>query len=328
MKRISIIVPNGQSVLSSIIGPFKVFSEANRYLVEVLGKEAFFSIQLVGLGKDQPLYGGAFSVNPQAHIQDVKKTDMVIIPAIFGDFAQEIENNSPYIPWIKEQYRNGAEVASLCMGAFILASTGLLKGQKCTTHWFGIEPFKVMFPDVEVVGEKIITESNGLYSSGGAYSFLNLILYIVEKYCGREVALHCAKFFEIEIDRFSQSHFSIFKGQKVHNDEAVLQTQGYIEHHFKKKISVDELAEMCNVSRRSFIRRFKAATDNTPIEYVQRVRIEAAKKLLESSNENVNEVMFEVGYSDAKTFRNLFKKMVGLSPVQYRSKYNRMHAVA
>jgi transcriptional regulator GlxA family with amidase domain len=180
-----------------------------------------------------------------------------------------------------------------------------------------------MFPDVNLVSEKIITDEQGIYSSGGANSFLNLILYLIEKYAGREMAVLSSKVFEIEIERETQSPFIIFGGQKDHDDESILRAQAFIENNFQEKISVEQLASMLAISRRNLERRFKKATSNTAAEYMQRVKIEAAKQSLESSRENVNEVMYKVGYNDTKAFRNTFKRITGLSPMEYRNKYNR-----
>jgi transcriptional regulator GlxA family with amidase domain len=180
-----------------------------------------------------------------------------------------------------------------------------------------------MYPEVDLVAEKIITDEQGVYSSGGAYSYLNLIVYLIEKYAGRDVAICCAKVFAIEIDRSSQSPFTMFKGQKEHADDSIRKAQEYIEHNFQEKITVEEIASMLALGRRNLERRFKKATANSIMEYIQRVKIEAAKLSLESSRENVNEVMYKVGYADRKAFRTTFKKITGLSPVQYRNKYNR-----
>ncbi len=231
--------------------------------------------------------------------------------------------NKDALPWITDQYKHGAEVASLCVGAFLLASTGLLNGKKCSTHWAYYNEFKERFPEVEVVDGGVITEENGIYSSGGANSLWNLLLYILEKYSDRDTAIMASKYFAIDIDRESQAAFMMFKGQKDHNDKEIKQAQEYIEEHYQDKITVDELAEMVAVSRRSFERRFKQATDNTVIEYLQRVKVEAAKRSFESTRKNITEVMFDVGYSDTKAFRNVFKKITGLTPIEYRNKYNK-----
>jgi transcriptional regulator GlxA family with amidase domain len=322
MKHISILIPKGEAVMGSIEGPHKVFNQVNEFLTG-MGKPPLFDVKLVGLSKESHTYENVFTVTPHLTLQDVKETDLILIPALKGDLANAVQINHGFIPWIANHYKAGSEVASLCLGAFLLASTGLLKGKKCATHWIAANDFKKMFPDVNLVAEKIITDENGIYCSGGAYSFLNLILYLVEKYAGRSMAVLCSKVFEIEIERGSQSPFIIFNGQKEHEDEPIKKAQAFIENNFQKKITVDELASMLALSRRNLERRFKKATSNTTVEYIQRVKIEAAKISLESSRENINEVMYKVGYTDSKAFRTTFKKITGISPLQYRSKYNK-----
>lgn len=319
MKHVSIMVPQGEVILSSIVGSFKAFRSANVYL-EKTGKQPVYDVHLVGLGGETRLYDDLFSIHPDRTLQDVTKTDIIIIPALQ---PQSLGLNTAFIPWITEQYKKGAEIASLCVGAFTLAATGLMKGRRCTTHWMAADSFRQMYPDVILVPEKIITDERGIFTSGGAYSFLNLILYIIEKHCGREVAIYLSKLLEVEIERDSQSPYNIFMGQKGHGDEPIKKAQEYIEHNIGKKISVEQLAGQFLISKRNFERRFKKATANTPVEYLQRVKIEAAKKSLETGRENINEVMYAVGYSDSKAFRTVFRKITGMSPLDYRRKYSR-----
>jgi transcriptional regulator GlxA family with amidase domain len=321
MKHVSIIVPH-EAVLVSIEDPRYMFTAANEFL-DSAGKPALFEVQLVGLTKEVRLNKGLVTVHPDALIQDVKKTDLIFIPALFGDMKIALEKNKEFIPWIIEHYKAGAEVASLCIGAFLLASTGLLNGKKCSTHWRSANEFRDMFPEVDLVDGTIITEEKGIYSSGGANSYWNLLLYLLEKYADRETAITAAKVFAIEIDRKSQSPFIMFKGQTKHNDESVRKAQEFIENNFQDKTTVDQLADMLALGKRSLERRFKKATSNTIIEYIQRVKVEAAKKSFETSRKNINEVMFEVGYSDTKAFRTTFKKITGLSPVEYKNKYSK-----
>jgi transcriptional regulator GlxA family with amidase domain len=327
MKHISILVPNGDVALSCIEGSFTIFNKVNDFLKE-MGRPPLFNVKLIGLKNEAKVYHKLFSVIPDATIDQTDKTDLIIIPAVNGDMKKVIEANKDFFPWINRQHQGGAEVASLCVGTFLLASTGLLDGKKCSTHWIAANDFRKMFPDIELVSEKIITDEQGIYSSGGANSFLNLILYLVEKHAGREVAVWCSKVYEIEIERNTQNPFIIFNGQKEHDDELIRKAQEFIEHNFQEKITVDQLASMFALSRRNLERRFKKATANTTVEYLQRVKIEAAKISLESSRENVNEVMYKVGYTDTKAFRNTFKRYTGLSPVEYRNKYNRELAPA
>ncbi|MFA6439375.1 MAG: helix-turn-helix domain-containing protein [Bacteriovoracaceae bacterium] len=325
MKTISILVPNGAAVLGCIEGAFKIFNIANMFLEEN-GKLPMFKVLLVGLNTEPRIYDKLFTVKPNLAFSDVAKTDLIIIPPVNGTMKDVISINKEFFPWINKQYLEGADVASLCVGTFLLASTGLLKGKKCSTHWIAEHDFRKMFPDVNLVSDKIITDEQGVYSSGGANSFWNLLLYLVEKYTDRTMAVRIAKYYELEIDRNSQSSFIMFKGQKDHEDVQIKKAQEYIEQHFNEKITVDQLSSMLAIGRRNLERRFKKATSNTVVEYIQRVKIEAAKMSLESSRENVNEVMYKVGYSDTKAFRTTFKKITGLSPVQYRNKYN--HQIA
>ena len=321
MKHISILVPEG-AILGSLEGSRQLLTQVNEFF-RFKGADPIFNVQLVGLKRETKLCGGLFTANAQMLIDDVKKTDLIIIPALDGDINKAIENNKDFIPWIVKQYNSGAEVASLCLGAFLLASTGLLNGKKCATHWMAENNFRKMFPEVNLVTEKVITDEQGLYSSGGAFSYVNLILYLIEKFAGRDIAILAAKVFAIEIEREDQLSFIIFQGQKDHDDEQIKKAQEFIESNFQEKITVDQLASMFAIGRRNLERRFKKATSNTVVEYIQRVKMEAAKMNLESSRENVNEVMYKVGYTDTKAFRNTFKRITGLSPVQYRSKYNR-----
>lgn len=320
MKHISILVPEG-ALLGNVEGPRQLFSCVNDFLA-TQARDPIFTVQLVGISSRTSLNDGLYTIKPDRHISEVGSTDLIIIPAVDGNLRHAVERNRAYVPWIVKQYKNGAEVASLCVGAFLLASTGLLDGRKCATHWMFADEFRSMYPDVDLVVEKIITDENGLYSSGGAFSYLNLILYLIEKYASRDLAIACAKVFQIDIDRNSQSPFIIFKGQKDHEDESVRKAQEFIEKNFQEKITVDQLASMLALGRRNLERRFKKATSNTVVEYIQRVKIEAAKMSLETSRENVNEVMYKVGYTDTKAFRTTFKKITGMSPLQYRVKYS------
>ena len=319
MKTVSIFVPES-SVMEAVADPRYMFTAANQFL-QAAGKAPLFNVQLVALTKEVRLHGGVFSVHADKLISEVNQTDLIIIPALFGDMKTAVEVNQEAIPWIIEQHNKGAEVASLCVGAFLLASTGLLKDKKCSTHWAYYNEFRETFPDVEIMYGSIITEEKGIYSSGGANSYWNLLLYILEKYTDRDTAILASKYFAIDIDRSSQSSFAIFNGQKDHNDEAVKLAQQYLEENFQEKISVDDVANHVAVSRRSFERRFKQSTGNTVLEYLQRIKIEAAKRSFESSRKNINEVMFDVGYTDTKAFRSVFKKITGLTPIEYRNKY-------
>lgn len=310
------------SVMQAIADPQYLFTAVNQFL-QVSGKSPLFDVKLVGAKKEVRLNNGAYSVHTDLQLKDAERPDLVFVPALFGDMKSAVEKNQAMVPWIVEQYGKGAEVASLCVGAFLLASTGLLDGKKCSTHWGFSGEFSEMFPEVEVVEGNIVTEENRIYSSGGANSYWNLLLHLVEKYTDRETAILASKYFAIDIDRSSQAAFAMFKGQKKHNDAEIKKAQEYIEANFHDKLSIDQLADMVSVGKRSFERRFKKATGNTVVEYIQRVKVEAAKRSFETSRKNIAEVMYDVGYTDTKAFRDVFKKITGLTPIEYRNKYNK-----
>lgn len=322
MKNIVILVPES-SVMQAIADPSYMFTAVNQFL-QSKGQEPLFRVQLVGRSREVRLNNGMFSVHTDRLLDEVDQADLIFIPALFGDMQSAIDQNREAIPWIVEQYHKGAEVASLCVGAFLLASTGLLDGKQCSTHWAFANEFREMFPNVELKDGSVITEEHHIYSSGGAQSYWNLLLYLVEKYTDRETAILASKFFAVDIDRDSQSAFMVFQGQKNHVDEDIKKAQEYIEVNYQDKIGVEELADRFAIGRRSFERRFKKATNNTIVEYLQRVRIEAAKRRFESSRKSINEVMYDVGYTDTKAFRDVFKKITGLTPVEYRNKFSKM----
>jgi transcriptional regulator GlxA family with amidase domain len=320
MKQVTIIAPQGKANLSSIAGSFEILTSANAHWRR-MGNKPMMEICIAGFVTELKLDAGFFSIHP-ADITEIKKTDLLIIPSVSYD-DNLIKENGALISWIREQYKNGAEIATMCSGAFLLAATGLLEGKTCSTHWNLADKFRRLFPNIDLKADKLITAEKGIYTNGGAYSFLNLILFLVEKYFDRPTAIYCSKIFQIDMDRTSQSPFFIFQTQKNHGDEMICQAQTYIEENLSEKISFEELASKLATSRRNFDRRFIKATGNTPVEYLQRVKVEVAKNTLEKGRKSVFEVMDEVGYADDKAFREVFRKITGMSPLEYKAKYNK-----
>ena len=317
--QISVFVPQ-YGTIEGITPAFRTFHTANEFLT-TFGKKAIFEVEYVGLTEYVPANNGEYTIRTNRLLQDVGNTDLLIIPPTFGDINTGLRDNAEAIPYFRKLYHKGSRLASLCVGAFLLAETGLLNGKKCSTHWAHIEEFKEKYPDIEVEDGAVITEHENIYSSGGASSLWNLILYLVEKFSDRETAVLIAKYFALDISRDNQSQFAIFRGQRNHSDPDIQRAQDYIERKYEEKITVEDLANYVNIGRRTFERRFKEATNNTPIEYIQRVRIEAAKKFFEASRKNVSQVMYDVGYTDTKAFRDIFRKITGLTPIDYRNKF-------
>ncbi len=321
MKNVAILVAE-TAVIEAIADPRYMFNAVNQFLID-RGDEPLFNVQLVGLKREVKLSNGVFTIHTDATIDDAIKPDIILIPALSGNLQEAVSLNEAFIPWIVLHHKMGSEVASLCLGAFLLASTGLLDGKACSTHWMFANEFRLQFPQVLLVDDKIITDNGGLYTSGGANSYWNLLLHLVEKYTSRDIAILAAKFFVLDIDKKSQSPFTIFRGQKLHEDSVIMKAQEFIEHNYTERIGIDDLCKMLGVGRRTFERRFRRATNNSVVEYIQRVKVEAAKRELEAGQKTVNEVMYEVGYSDNKAFRDVFRKVTSVSPIEYRNKYSR-----
>ncbi|MEM9674719.1 MAG: GlxA family transcriptional regulator [Cyclobacteriaceae bacterium] len=321
MKHVSILVPKGQYSIVNIAGSFQILSWANDMFFQQ-SRKRLFAIEFVGHERPANDAEGLYTVTPPKIVKEVGKTDLIVIPAVHSDLSKAIRMNKEVINWITTQYQKGAEIAAFCIGAFLLAETGILNGKTCSTHWGEASKLQKMYPKVKVQPENIVAESDGVYTSGGAYAFTNLVIYLIERYGGRELALTTAKAFMIDVDKNSQSLFMIFNGQKDHGDDMVLKVQSQIEKNYDQSVTVKELADGHATNRRTLERRFKQATGNSVIEYLQRVRVERAKTILEQPKRSVADAMYTTGYNDSKAFREVFKKYVGVSPADYKKKFS------
>lgn len=321
MKRVVIVVPDAPVNLNSVGGAFDILSRANACWQQG-GRQPAIDLYIAGYMRELKSHQQYFAIHP-VDIRSVPPADLVIIPSLLEQHEEAVTNNAALLDWITQQYKHGAEVASICSGAFLLAATGLLDGRNCSIHWNKTAAFRRMFPAVQVTADTIITDEHGIYTNGGAYSFLNLIIYLVEKLFDRDTAVLCAKIFQVDIERVSQAPFAIFQPQGDHGDELIAEAQRYIAQHLEDRISFEALASSLAISRRNFDRRFVKATGNTPIEYQQRIKVEVAKKALEHGRKTIYEIMADVGYADDKAFREVFKRMTGLSPLDYRRRYYR-----
>ncbi|WPR77376.1 GlxA family transcriptional regulator [Algoriphagus sp. NG3] len=318
MKHISILVIN-KALIAAIGNAHYMFKSVNDFL-EASGSEPMFHIQLVGLSNQVRLSDGIYTIQSDTTIDELGKTDLILIPPVSGDLSESIDVNKEFLPWIKQQYANGSQVASLCVGAFLLAETGLLDYKWCSTHWKAVNEFRFQYPKVRLVN-KVFTDDKGLYTSGGANSYWNLLIYLVGKFSNHEIAIKTSKYFEVDMDRVDQGSYEIFEGSRLHNDEAIHKVQDFIERQYQERLNLEELAEVAQLGQRTFQRRFKNAAHHTVNTYIQKVRIEAAKKFLEYDALSVSEIIYEVGYTDFEAFRKIFRRETGLSPMRYRLKY-------
>ena len=321
MLAISLLIFD-EVVPSSITGVMDLLSGANLYLAGI-GQPPAFHLELVG-EKENPPPG--FPLIVYHTYADAVCPHLIIIPSFRVGNDSLLSENVAGIEWIKQQRAKGTELASLCVGSYFLAEAGLLDGKEVTSHWAVVNDMQRRYPAIKMRSDQVITDQDGIYTSGGAFSSLKLILYLIEKFCGREAAIWISKMYAIEMDRTSQAHFAVFTGQHQHEDKEILRAQQYIEQHYQDPISMDSLSKLVNMGQRNFIRRFKAATNNTPFEYLQRVRIESAKRALENNDKDVASIMDDAGYKDQKAFRSIFRRLTGLSLQEYKKKYARKPA--
>ena len=284
--------------------------------------EAFFKIQLIQSLEQQSKNDFVFPGYTIKSTRSRTASNLVLIPALKKEYIEKaVTHNETIITWIRSQFKNGAEVASFCTGAFLFAETGLLNGKLATTHVDVCAKLILTYPLVFVKPGRTLTVDWNCYTSGGATASFHLLIYLIQKFCGNEMAVKISKSYSIELDRYQQSYFSTFRPKYSHNDDLIRQIQRQLEENFLNIRTIEEVTKKFPVSRRNLLRRFMKATGLPPLEYLQNIRIEKAKQLLENSDLSVSEIISQTGYVDPKSFRKIFLKLTGIPPLEYRGKF-------
>ncbi|WP_162128487.1 GlxA family transcriptional regulator [Flavobacterium phycosphaerae] len=321
MKRVGLVLTEDYKLLS-VAALLEVLETANKLVLEK-GQTAPFAIAMYQLPTQ--LENGEVTFHGytiQSIAEETGVLDVILLPAFTtNDIPATIGKNLAYIPWLQQQYRSGAEVASFCSGAFLFGASGLLNGKSATTHIDSCAAFARAFPEVKLKPNETVTADDRTFTSGGSTSLFHLIILLVQKYCGHEIAIQVAKLFAIDMDRYQQSYFGTFRPNYTHNDALVSSIQEKIEKRFHQIENLEEVLGDVPASRRNLVRRFKLATGIPPIEYLQNIRIETAKRHLEQSQLSVSEIIDKSGYTDPKSFRKVFQKVVGMKPLEYREKF-------
>lgn len=319
------IVGFDQAYASAITGALDLFALAGVTWQRMQGQQPspFFEVQIASIKKRPVRCINQLVINSHIAIEDVEQTDLLLIPTIGGELSSVINNNQALLPHIQKHYANHSDIASNCSGAFLLAEAGILDGKEATTHWGYAEQFTYRYPKVNLCADKMITSSQNIYCSGGGMAWFNLALLLIERYCGHDVATETAKAHVIDIYRGEQVAYANILTKKYHQDHDILMVQQWLDTHYQQAICVSELPALINLTGRTFSRRFKKATALNPLEYLQTLRIEAAKKHLETTQESLERIVNLVGYDDLSSFTRLFKKHTGLSPSQYTKKFKR-----
>jgi transcriptional regulator GlxA family with amidase domain len=322
MKTIAIPLLRTENSIGAV-GPIEILTKTCvlwRQLNELKSQEPLFDVQIVSEDGKPIRFANGITLHPNARMDDVKP-DLIVVPSIDEELDSALRRNQAYVEWIKESFRRGSHLSSLCTGAFVLGASGVLDGKRATTHWFFANEFKRRFPRVDLQERHMVVDEGDIVTCGGATTFLNLMIYLIEKYFSHNLAVHASKIFLIDMDRPSQLPFKIRSFSTAHDEPAIAKIQAFIAEHSKQELVIADIARKAGMSVRNFSRRFKSATGEAFSSYVQKLRIENSKTLLETTKLSVSEIMCKVGYNDERSFRRLFKEHTGLAPKFYRNKF-------
>ncbi len=306
---------------SMVLGVLDILSVANMQSGLDDGR-ALFEIETISeTGKPVRCFNG-FSIKPNRSIRAKTNYDLIYIPGFIGDVDEILQREKRGIAWLRQQFKKGTKLAAACNGNFILAETGVLANRRATTHWNLMDKFRERYKNVHVQPERIIVDEGDTISAAGVTAYFNLALFLIERHGSKDLALTCSKIFLVDSGRKIQSPYEMYQFPKKHGDSEIEKAQNWLEKNFQIEVRLDQLAEVSNLGKKTLMRRFKLATGDTPLTYLKRVRVENAKRLLESKKLSFNEITWKVGYNDVSSFHKLFKSETGLSPSMYRTKFS------
>ena len=306
---------------SMITGVLDILSFANTQLVSGRKNDLFEVVIITETGKAVNGFSG-FRIQAQRSVKNKSQFELIYVPGFVGDLEDVLRKQVKLIDWVKRQYQKGTLLAAACNGNFLLAEAGVLDQKKATTHWSLINTFRQRYANIMVEPEKIVIDNGSVISAAGVTSYFNLAIFLVERYGSRDLALTSAKVFLVDSGRKIQTPYQMFQVTKNHGDEEIVQVQDWLEANYHEEISLEKMTQICHLGKKTLVRRFKKVTGDTPMLYLQKLRIENAKRLLESKRVSFNEITWRVGYNDISSFHKVFKSETGLTPIEYRSKFS------
>lgn len=313
MKIAIVVYPECASF--AVTGMHAIFSYAQKL-------DKSFSVMLISATDERMvIINNTISINCSHTIDEVDLVDVVLLPGIESDIRNSLHTLQHLSDWLLKQHKENAHIASSCTASFILANHGLIKGSKATTHWKALPLFAELFPQYNLNDSRVIIDKGNIIISGGTGVFMNLCLYIIEKYISRKLAIECGHFFMIDIDKHPQTSYADVFMPAKHDDDEIIEAELFLKSKPSEIIAINELAQTCNMSERNFGRRFKKATNYTPSEYQQRLKIKTACNSLLHTQESIDEIAANTGYIDTAAFRKLFKKYMGITASAYRKKH-------
>lgn len=323
---VTIVLVNG-GYASTAVGPIEVFVSAGAMWNEMRGArpEPRFNVSMASIDGEPVESAYGLRIAPDHAIANAGPADLVLVSASGPVPAEWMSRHAALMPWLSERYAEGTLIAGVCSGVAFLAEAGLLDGRRATTYWGVAEAFRNRYPNVDWQTDLLITEDAGLFCGGGVNAATDLSLYLVERLCGHDVAVECAKALLLDMPRLNQAGYAILPLARPHNDDKVRRVEDHLSANFQRDVPVEELAELAAMSRRNLARRFKDATGHLPGEYLQMLRVEAARRLIEGGASSIQQVGANVGYDDGAFFRRIFKRYSGMTPAAYRDRFRLRH---
>jgi transcriptional regulator GlxA family with amidase domain len=322
MTDVTVLLLDG-TFSSTAIGPMEVFRHAGELWNVLTGKppSPCFRVTTASVEGRAVRCDGPIQIRPAAALTAIRETELIFVPSTGPSVDDVVERNAPVVPWLRRWHKRGVPIASVCSGVGLVAAAGLLDGKRATTHWGLAEQFRQKYPRVHWMPELMVTEDRGFYCGGGVNASLDLSLYLVERFCGHDIAMQTAKALLIETPRAWQAGFAIVPLKTEHSDDTISSAQEWLHRNFRQTFPLEAPARRVGMSLRNFVRRFKEATGDSPLTYLQKLRVAAAKRLLESDHRTMQEISDAVGYQDVAFFRGLFQRHTGVSPSAYRRRF-------
>jgi len=319
MKHVTIIaIP--KALGSTITIPLEMLSAANDIAKSRRQCEKLITIELAsGVDSLNLELSGGLQIGCQNRLSNIGSSDLIFVPGVWGNPRSSLPTVKPMMDWLTQQFEQGSTLCSIVTGSFFLAEAGLLNGKSATTHWRFFDEFENRYPEVKLQRKRFITRDEKLYCTGSVNAVRDIMLHFVEQLYDESIAGEIARQFTHELKRSYESLLLNEDQQRSHHDEEIIKVQEWLDQNFQTEIAIAKLAKKFELSVRSLNRRFKLATNTSPLQYLQNLRIEHSKELLKQSNLAVSEVADLVGYQDASYFTSLFKKITAVTPVEYRS---------
>ncbi len=323
MKKVVVLAFNN-CLTSSVIGVLDVLEICNNFWkVQENTERNYFEVRLSTVHGAPISSFNSIPINPMSSLNEIKNADLIIIPPVMDKIDQAIRENADLIPWLIDLHSRGSTIASICTGIFFIGESGLLNGRKATTNPLVAPLFQKYYPKIQLDLCQILIDEGDIITSGPTYAFVDLMVYLVEKYCGLEVALQCSKLLLHDKNRSKQMPYFMSSIPRSHQDEEIRNVQDWLEDNCTKSmLTIESVASQFNMSPRNMVRRFRKETGYTPLVYLQKLRVDLAKKKLEITQLSIEEITYETGYTDSKSFGRLFKKHTSLSLSEYRKRFS------